>query len=70
MLQILIFQVTMDDSKKAFKKVKKIIREIVESQKNFKPIFDVDFTNLKYYPTVEKRLTDIREQIAHQRFFY
>ncbi|KAG6443319.1 leucine-rich repeat and guanylate kinase domain-containing protein isoform X3 [Manduca sexta] len=62
--------VYMDDPEEAFIKVKRIIREIVESQVNIKPMFDIDFANLNHYPNIEKRLIDIRNQIAPQRLFY
>lgn len=63
-------QVTMDNPDAAFKKAKTIIRNIVNSQKSLKPMFDIDFSNLKSYPTVEKKLKIICKQIAPQRLFY
>lgn len=60
----------MDDPDAAFNKVQGIIRDIVNSQKNLKPMFDIDFANLSDYPTVEKRLESISKQIAPQRLFY
>lgn len=60
----------MDNPDEAYKKVKDIIRDIVNSQSTFQPMFDIDFTNLKHYPNVEGRLESIRQQIAPQRLFY
>lgn len=60
----------MDDPEKAFVKVREIIRNIVNSHETLKPMFDIDFANLPDYPTVEKRLISIRNQIAPQQLFY
>lgn len=60
----------MDDPDAAFKKAKIIIRNIVNSQKSLKPMFDIDFSSLKSYPTVEKKLEIVCKQIAPQRLFY
>lgn len=60
----------MDNPNEAFLKMKGIVRNIVNLQNTFAPMFDIDFTNLKYYPTVETRLESIRQQIAPQRLFY
>lgn len=60
----------MDNPDKAFVKVKNIIRDIVNMQYGFKPMLDIDFANLNYYPTVQKRLSNICKQIAPQRLFY
>lgn len=60
----------MDNPKEAFIKLKRIVKDIVNSQKRFKPMFDIDFPNLDHYPTVEMRLKKIREQIAPNRLFY
>ncbi|CAH2092935.1 unnamed protein product [Euphydryas editha] len=62
--------VAMDNPDEAFQKIKIIIKNIVNSQKMFKPMFDVDFANLKSYSTVEKKLKNICKQIAPQRLFY
>ncbi|XP_045500755.1 leucine-rich repeat and guanylate kinase domain-containing protein-like [Colias croceus] len=62
--------VTMDNPDKAFKKMKKIIQNIVNSQKNLKPMFDVDFTSPKYLPAIKDKLATIVTQIAPQRLFY
>ncbi|XP_038222621.1 uncharacterized protein LOC119840180 [Zerene cesonia] len=62
--------VTMDNPDKAFNKMKKIIRDIVNSQKNLKPMFDVNFTSSKYLPTLKDKLAAIVTQIAPQRLFY
>nr|XP_026495772.1 uncharacterized protein LOC113400431 [Vanessa tameamea] len=61
--------VNMDNPDAAFKKIKIIIRDIVKSQKNLKPMFDINFTNLNY-PILEKRLMRICKEIAPQRLFY
>lgn len=63
-------QVAMDDPNKAFKKVRTIIREIVNLQSTLQPMFDIDFANLSDYPTVEERLNNIREEIAPQQLFF
>lgn len=63
-------QVTMDDPEAAFINVKRIIRNIVNSQKKLKPMFDIDFAHLRDYPTVERKLVKIRKQIAAQQLFY
>lgn len=60
----------MDDREAAYLKTKKLIRDIVNSQKYMKPMFDIDFTNLEDYPTVQTRLANIREQIAPHRLFH
>lgn len=60
----------MDNPDEAFIKVKNIIRSIVNTQKIFKPMIDIDFVNLNHYPTVEKRLSNICKQVAPQRLFY
>ncbi|CAK1555758.1 unnamed protein product [Leptosia nina] len=62
--------VNMDNTEAAFLKVKKIIKEIVSSQKNLKPLFDIDFTNIHNYPGMKERLADICKEIAPQRLFY
>ena len=33
-------------------------------------MFDIDFAHLSDYPTVEKKLVNIRKQIAAQQLFY
>ncbi|XP_073961841.1 uncharacterized protein isoform X2 [Choristoneura fumiferana] len=63
-------KITMDDPEKAFRKAKKIIRDIVNEQCHLQPMFDIDFTNLDHYPTVAKRLESIRQQIAPRKLFY
>lgn len=60
----------MDDPEEAFIIVQKMIRNIVNSQKKLKPMFDIDFAHLTDYPTVEKKLISIRKQIAPQQLFY
>lgn len=59
-----------DNPDEAFYKAKEIIHNIFNSQPNLKPMFDIDFANLKYYPTVEKKLDRICKEIAPQRLFY
>ncbi|XP_028041535.1 uncharacterized protein LOC114251455 [Bombyx mandarina] len=61
--------IVVDDNEEAFQKLKSIIRNIVNSQKNQQPMFDIDFTNLKYYPTVKKRLIKIQNEIGAQKLF-
>ncbi|XP_059052666.1 uncharacterized protein LOC131847195 isoform X6 [Achroia grisella] len=58
--------VLMDDPDEAFHKVKKIIHDIVDSQPQFKPMFDIDFANLNCYNSVKKKLANIINQIAPQ----
>lgn len=60
----------MDDPDQAFYKVRGIIKEIVNSQKLLKPMFDIDFASMKQYTIVQKRLAEVRKQIAPQRLFY
>lgn len=62
-------QIVVDDNEEAFQKLKSIIRNIVNSQKNQQPMFDIDFTNLKYYPTVKKRLIKIQNEIGAPKLF-
>ncbi|KAL0871209.1 hypothetical protein ABMA27_004981 [Loxostege sticticalis] len=62
--------VITDNPDEAFYKAKEIIHNIFNSQPNLKPMFDIDFANLKYYPTVEKKLDRICKEIAPQRLFY
>ncbi|XP_059052661.1 uncharacterized protein LOC131847195 isoform X2 [Achroia grisella] len=59
-------KVLMDDPDEAFHKVKKIIHDIVDSQPQFKPMFDIDFANLNCYNSVKKKLANIINQIAPQ----
>ncbi|XP_045522711.1 uncharacterized protein LOC123713195 [Pieris brassicae] len=62
--------VNTDNSEVAFAKTKRIIKEIVNSQNQLKPLFDIDFSNLTNYPNMEEKLTAISRQIAPQRLFY
>ncbi|XP_050682078.1 uncharacterized protein LOC126977353 [Leptidea sinapis] len=62
--------VTMDNPEKAFKKVKSIIKNIVNSQKCLKPLFDIDFSNIEKYPISQNKLSEICKQIAPQQLFY
>ncbi|XP_072945126.1 uncharacterized protein [Epargyreus clarus] len=62
--------INMDNPSAAYHKLKRIIREIVQSQKNLKPMWDIDFANMDDYPIVETRLQNIRKQIASQRLFH
>ncbi|CAH0725755.1 unnamed protein product, partial [Brenthis ino] len=62
-------EVSMDNHNVAFKKLKNIIKDIVASQKKLKPMFDIDFANMKH-PLVERKLASICRQIAPQRLFY
>ncbi|CAH1639152.1 unnamed protein product [Spodoptera littoralis] len=62
--------VAMDDPEQAFIKVRRIIRDIVNSQKSLKPMFDIDFAHFRNHPTVQKKLSKIRQQIAPQQLFY
>lgn len=59
----------MDNHDAAFKKLKNIVKDIVASQKNLKPMFDIDFANMKH-PLLERKLAKICRQIAPQRLFY
>ncbi|XP_050348175.1 uncharacterized protein LOC126772039 [Nymphalis io] len=61
--------VNLDNPDAAFKKMKTIIKNIVNSQRNLKPMFDINFTNLNY-PVLEKKLMSIYKEIAPQRLFY
>lgn len=60
----------MDNADEAFAKMRGIIKNIVKSQRTLKPMFDIDFPNLEDYPTVQKKLNSIRNQIAPQQLFY
>lgn len=61
----------MDDPDAAFVKVKKIIKDIVLSQPNLKPMFDIEFSNMdKQYPFIAKKLADIANDIAPMRLFF
>lgn len=60
----------MDNVDEAFIKMRGIIKNIVKSQSILKPMFDIDFPNLEDYPTVQKKLIQIRKQIAPQQLFY
>ncbi|XP_026726038.1 uncharacterized protein LOC113492643 isoform X2 [Trichoplusia ni] len=62
--------VMMDNADEAFAKMRGIIKNIVKSQSTLKPMFDIDFPNLEDYPTVQKKLNSIRNQIAPQQLFY
>ncbi|CAB3253352.1 unnamed protein product [Arctia plantaginis] len=62
--------VNMDNPDEAVKKLQHIIRGIVKNQSNLQPMFDIDFPNLSDYPSVQKRLEIIRQQIAPQQLFY
>ncbi|XP_049875914.1 uncharacterized protein LOC126373721 [Pectinophora gossypiella] len=63
--------ITMDDPEQAFKKAKRIIKDIVNSQPDFKPMFDINFTMLtKDYPTIKKKIATIANNIAPRRFFF
>lgn len=61
----------MDDPDAAFFKVKKIIKDIVNSQPFLKPMFDIEFSKMdKQYPFMEKKLAGVTEHIAPMRLFY
>lgn len=60
----------MDNADAAFVKVRGIIRNIINSQKTLKPMFDIDFAHYSGYPTVQNKLNKIRSQIAPQQLFY
>lgn len=61
----------MDDPDEAFNKMKRIIRDIVKSQNKLRPMFDIDFTKMdKYYPTIQKKMNSLCNQISPQRFFF
>ncbi|XP_063895336.1 uncharacterized protein LOC110382792 [Helicoverpa armigera] len=62
--------VAMDNADAAFVKVRGIIRNIINSQKTLKPMFDIDFAHYSGYPTVQNKLNKIRSQIAPQQLFY
>lgn len=59
-----------DNRNEAFNKLKRLIKEIVNRQKNYKPMFDIDFANMENYPTVQTKLAKICKQIAPQQLFY
>lgn len=68
---ILHVQVSMDDPDAAFLKMKKIIKDIVNSQPNLKPMFDIEFSDMdKEHPFIKKKLADISNVIAPMRLFY
>ncbi|XP_045537324.1 uncharacterized protein LOC106720929 [Papilio machaon] len=60
--------VSMDNPDIAFKKMKRIIQDIVNSQKHLEPMFDTDFGNMDH-PIIKKRLNKICSQIAPRRLF-
>ncbi|XP_031764856.2 uncharacterized protein LOC113516207 [Galleria mellonella] len=62
--------IMMDDPNESFHKAKKIIHNIVNSQPQFKTMFDIDFANMNYYKSIKKKLASISKQIAPQRLFY
>lgn len=59
----------MDNQDLAFKKMKKILHNIVNTQKNLEPMFDIDFTSMENYPTVQKRLDEICEHLGSKTLF-
>lgn len=72
-MQIYYFglQVNMDKPDEAFLKVKRIIRDLVNEQNKLKPMFQLDFANMKlYHPIIGNKLTNIRKMIAPRRFFF
>ncbi|XP_045774503.1 uncharacterized protein LOC123873628 isoform X2 [Maniola jurtina] len=62
--------ITMDNPEAAFKKMKTVIKNIVNSQPDLKPMIDIDLTNMKNCSIVKKKLANIHSQIAPQRLFY
>ncbi|KAJ2945633.1 hypothetical protein O0L34_g460 [Tuta absoluta] len=63
--------ITMDDPDAAFKKAKKIIKGIVESQKHLKPMFDIDFGKMAdECPLIQNTVHSVAKFIAQQRFFF
>ncbi|XP_013199341.2 uncharacterized protein LOC106142207 [Amyelois transitella] len=62
--------VEMDDPNEAFRKIKAIIKDIVMNQPNLSPMFDIDFANMNHCHIIQKKLAEIRKQIAPQRLFY
>ncbi|CAH2261612.1 jg13669 [Pararge aegeria aegeria] len=62
--------VTMDNPETAFYKMKTLIKHIVNSQQDFKPMINIDLTNMKNCPIIKKKLANICKQIAPQRLFY
>lgn len=61
-------QVSMDNPDLAFKKMKRIIQDIVNSQKELGPMFDTDFSNMNH-PIIQNRLKAICSQIAPRQLF-
>ncbi|XP_052743553.1 uncharacterized protein LOC112056183 [Bicyclus anynana] len=61
--------VTMDNPDDAFHKMKRLVKNIVNSQLHFTPMMDLDIANSNC-PIVKKKLENIRSQIAPQRVFY
>lgn len=59
----------MDNPDMAFKKVYRIIKDIVNSQHLLEPMFDVDLANFEHYPTVQKRVHDVCKEIMPTRLF-
>lgn len=63
-------QVSMDDAEAAFQKVKRIIKDIVNSQPKLKPMFDIEYSDMdKQHPFIKKKLADITDAIAPMRLF-
>ncbi|XP_026321619.1 uncharacterized protein LOC113231510 [Hyposmocoma kahamanoa] len=62
--------VSMDDPDAAFLKVKRIIKDIVNSQPNLKPMFDIEFSDMDKQPIIKKKLADITKTIAPVRLFF
>ncbi|XP_013148228.1 PREDICTED: uncharacterized protein LOC106110838 isoform X2 [Papilio polytes] len=60
--------VSMDNPDLAFKKMKRIIQDIVNSQKELGPMFDTDFSNMNH-PIIQNRLKAICSQIAPRQLF-
>lgn len=67
---MLNLQISMDNPDESLKKLRQIIQSIVNNQRNLQPMFDIDFSSLDDYPSVQRRLEIIRQQIAPQQLFH
>lgn len=67
---MLNLQISMDNPDESLKKLRQIIQSIVNNQRNLQPMFDIDFSSLDDYPSVQRRLEIIRQQIAPQQLLH
>ncbi|CAH2043674.1 unnamed protein product, partial [Iphiclides podalirius] len=61
--------ISMDNPEFAFKKMKRIIQDIVNSQKHLEPMIDIDFINMSKYITAQNRLDKICRHLGSKTLF-